>query len=336
MVQWLVPITVDRDEIEQETHHDYAGASYIWLAGECMMRIYHIKWLGQVVVLLILLLPLLLAFSYEKKQRLYILESNQLKSETHYSLSAAEQRAWRSQMLSSSPPAWLTAEIKQDDLVIKPVYANHWLKLDFPLYQGRLFSKNNGKEALVGAKVPTKTINGKDCFIFNHTSYTVIGRLGQEQESLLSKTVLLTDDTLLDQAPSLTFHSFYPIQKKRQQGYNQGVSRLLKLGSYLKLLKLTTHSVVALSLLAWFYCYHLSRITHRFLLYQLGLTKWQLALKELCRMTVMAIIASVLWLLLAYIVTGSWSLGHHLAVYLAAFVLISGLLAWYWIRREAV
>ncbi|SQE95386.1 membrane protein [Streptococcus equi subsp. zooepidemicus] len=77
-----------------------------------MMRIYHIKWLGQVVVLLILLLPLLLAFSYEKKQRLYILESNQLKSETHYSLSAAEQRAWRSQMLSSSPPAWLTAEIK--------------------------------------------------------------------------------------------------------------------------------------------------------------------------------------------------------------------------------
>jgi hypothetical protein len=146
-----------------------------------------------VIVLLAMTLSLLL-HSYESRHQALLLEGNRL-----YGSQAV--------LVDETPRVLLDSlkELGQNVRVfslladydkVRVVAANDFEKIPFPIHQGKGFSNDDRREALVGAGVGIEYDNEKPYVTLGSRRYEVVGFLGTRADSVLEQDVLLKDDEL--------------------------------------------------------------------------------------------------------------------------------------------
>lgn len=204
--------------------------------------------------LLILISCLWLSKRYQDQQSLIVLESNDLKTPIHLSLSADEVSQVLPHLQNSHSPVWLMEKTRTDGNVILNIMSNDWEKLRFPLKSGRLLDKNDLSKALVGQSVKTITEGDKASVFIRGHRYEVVGRLGLTDKSPLSHTVVISDQSLFtyDGEWSLngTVHALN-LGAIGQKGDNKGMERLFSLSDFNRILTISTLLFVSLSAVFW-------------------------------------------------------------------------------------
>ena len=76
---------------------------------------------------------------------------------------------------------------------IRAFQSTNYENVNFPIYEGERFKGANTLEALVGAKVPTVSIDEQEYVEFADKYYHVIGKLGRIEESNLYMTTIVND-----------------------------------------------------------------------------------------------------------------------------------------------
>ncbi|WP_146008990.1 hypothetical protein [Zhihengliuella halotolerans] len=144
---------------------------------------------GSLLVLFMLLGSALAVYSV--KQEAITLEGNKLYSTESIQVSGdAEQVAANARELGPEARVYvqLPGNARVRNLLIEDTSG-----LSLPLYEGRVFASGEHDKAIVGSEIPLVERGGTEYFEYDGESYEVIGRLGTNEESLLSADVLISD-----------------------------------------------------------------------------------------------------------------------------------------------
>ncbi|RZU62925.1 hypothetical protein EV380_2530 [Zhihengliuella halotolerans] len=144
---------------------------------------------GSLLVLFMLLGSALTVYSV--KQEAITLEGNKLYSTESIQVSGdAERIAANAHELAPEARVYvhLPGNARVRNLLIEDASG-----LSLPLYEGRVFASGEHDKAIVGSEIPVVERGGVEYFEYDGESYEVTGRLGTNEESLLSADVLISD-----------------------------------------------------------------------------------------------------------------------------------------------
>lgn len=197
--------------------------------------------------------------TFEKKQNLLVLESNEFLSNQHIVLD--KDIEIDPTILESSDNDYRiygTLE-RTPKLVVIAFFATNYKNINMPLKSGSFFSDSRAKEALVGESVKTYTRNGCEYYQYKDKTYYVIGKLGLSSDSPLKRHVLINDKNLLEKSVEpLIFDGANLKALEAFNGFhaiNKGVERWFNISFILKWISITTWivSIFAASLASYFY-----------------------------------------------------------------------------------
>ncbi len=187
---------------------------------------------------------------------------------------------------------------------IRAFYSTNYEHIRFPLYEGRLFTVANTKEALVGGSVETKWKNNQEYITYKGQEYAVIGKLGRSSESNLYYDVVLNDSDYF-----MTENEVFVVDEQGTESFLQQIFAINQiqtmsqrdnshvffqgLSVYGCMLLILTSIIVAILFWQTF-------VTQNWIIFLSGIPKHSIRLQNIKVMSTVLIISSALAALIAY------------------------------------
>ena len=266
------------------------------------------------------ILTLCLGFNqyYQTQQEKFILETNSLRLASHTNLSLEEFSKMTKKTEQSDQDFWIVQRLQSEKEEILNIFSNDWAKLPFPIKNGKMITKNNVSEALIGESIPTVKQEGEEYIIYFGQKYQVIGKIGNIKRGPLSRTIVLSDNDILTYGGEFSFNGSLKdstIPHSKDIGDNRGVERIFSLSDFSSLLTLTTLLFVLISTFYWIdFMVRKNQKTNQ-ILHTLGKNRQALFLEQLVVLLVSSIlIISIISLSLILVVPIKTLMYHYLAL----------------------
>lgn len=236
------------------------------------------------ILFCILLLPTITK-QYEQKQQLLILESNSLLSSNHIKVNSNINSIWKNK-INKEKNIWILGTIEnKNNINVMSIYATDFKKIIFPINKGKMFSKNDSKEAIVGSEVDTYVVDKREVFDFNGTKYNVIGKLGASKNSPLQMTALINDSKLLELKEIELSFDGSDINSlswlKKIESKDKGVERWFDINAISNYIMITVWIILICSIILWIYHFNINSKIMRTILIQIGINRYKILIREI-------------------------------------------------------
>ncbi len=287
------------------------------------------KWVPFVVVLFGLFTLANTQLQFQKKQMLLVLESNTLLSPQAISAKPSMNVSWQSLQAPEDGFSVYGVLDRKAQYTALGFYTTDYSKVELPMKEGRFFTAPDSREAIVGEAVPTYRYNGEVCFDYAGTRYIVIGTLGLSKDSPLKRFALVNDSSQLKrEGIPLVFDGKHVGKIRWLKGTlmdNKGVERWLGMGTFLKLLKITTWAVLALGSVTASYFYVTAMRETRQVRFQMGEGIRCLMRRDFQQLTLWTVITAVLSRAVVY-QGAQWPTAEALVTYAGIYAVL--LITW--------
>lgn len=163
------------------------------------------RYIPLFVALLSFLVFLYVFFLYLDKQFLLNMESNHLLTDHHVKIINKEDLNDISNEIEKFSYWKLSVLEEAGSKVVYAFDSNHYKNCKLPLKEGRLFEKENSKEAIVGYATETIMRGDSEYFRYNNYDYKVVGKIGVSQFSQIEHYAIINDKDYFDDKNSAIY-----------------------------------------------------------------------------------------------------------------------------------
>lgn len=239
---------------------------------------------------------------FQYKQKLLILESNNLFTSQHVFADSSVNSVWKKHKNSHDNFRVFGLLERSTKQTIMAFYTTDYSKFLPPMKSGSFFLSPDSKEAIVGESVNTSIENGIEYFIYRGVKYKVIGELGISDNSPLKKYVLINDSSLIEKYNKQLIFDGKETQKitwlKGKVMESKGIERWFNINFLLRWIKMTTMIVIICSSVLAAYFFTVATKEIRCIRFQIGIGIKKILKIDLLIITFFSfIMALIIWFL---------------------------------------
>lgn len=202
------------------------------------------KQLMLITMLIIFTLFIFIFFNYLNKQSLLNIENNHLLTNNNIKIEETDKMDLIKDEVNKFPYWSFSVIEKEYENTIYGFFSNDYTKCVLPIEKGKMFKKNNTKEALVGKNIETIIVQNKEYFTYNGINYEVIGRIGFSYNSPIENYVVINDSSLFNENNEIYINSLdnknldYLKNKYVLESENFGLERWFNISYYINIISM--------------------------------------------------------------------------------------------------